>query len=579
MKKKTLTLTIIFLISIFMFNSKVEARKAMWLDCDYEVVDKDGNPVEDSELKNTVIVYLGGILSGNKQGDGEIDKYFALNPNEFKENNKFDIAEKFYYPKHIYKMGCWYKSMDDVQDKCPKNHNKDYLYNIVNTINQGYCPEKVILKSSWNWFGLSTGCGSQDCTSFYGVGQKKGTIKYIDTDKYAIGKYDDTVRIIGFTSEGKYFYLTGDQIVILNKTFTESGENGYTMSASGPIYNLMRNSNSNYFNIDSVASSSGLFDEVYAYNGNLKDLKTGIDSWYNNLPQDAPMKAQGTNQANAANLSSKYSSLLNSCKTINENIDNSAYDFSGIDSSKLTNELASFIKELQDYNETEIDSSNNYKYDACYEADGQSVKTDNPVEAAYSCSLNQLIETKNLNFKTEYLTTFPNEVIVMLKNDVEQYLKEKYSYNKVTNDVNSLLKEANACYNSLSENTERFNLSSSDIEQLENINNSITAIADSRGMIVNCETLIGENLRKKINSYGSIVKISVPILLIVFGIIDFAQAVFASDADKMKAAQKKFIQRVIIAIIIFLVPTFVNLLLTLANQVWSNIDPNTCLNF
>ena len=98
-------------------------------------------------------------------------------------------------------------------------------------------------------------------------------------------------------------------------------------------------------------------------------------------------------------------------------------------------------------------------------------------------------------------------------------------------------------------------------------------------MIVNCETLIGENLRKKINSYGSIVKISVPILLIVFGIIDFAQAVFASDADKMKAAQKKFIQRVIIAIIIFLVPTFVNLLLTLANQVWSNIDPNTCLNF
>ena len=122
-------------------------------------------------------------------------------------------------------------------------------------------------------------------------------------------------------------------------------------------------------------------------------------------------------------------------------------------------------------------------------------------------------------------------------------------------------------------------MSSSDIEQLENINNSITAIADSRGMIVNCETLIGENLRKKINSYGSIVKISVPILLIVFGIIDFAQAVFASDADKMKAAQKKFIQRVIIAIIIFLVPTFVNLLLTLANQVWSNIDPNTCLNF
>lgn len=44
----------------------------------------------------------------------------------------------------------------------------------------------------------------------------------------------------------------------------------------------------------------------------------------------------------------------------------------------------------------------------------------------------------------------------------------------------------------------------------------------------------------------------------------------------MKKAQKQFIKRIAIAILIFFVPTILNLLLTLANKVWPIIVPSTC---
>ena len=60
-------------------------------------------------------------------------------------------------------------------------------------------------------------------------------------------------------------------------------------------------------------------------------------------------------------------------------------------------------------------------------------------------------------------------------------------------------------------------------------------------VIIDCEDLIGEDLRKKIGSYLNIVKIAVPIILIGFGIIEFTKAIFAGDEDKMKKAQKKLL--------------------------------------
>ena len=49
-----------------------------------------------------------------------------------------------------------------------------------------------------------------------------------------------------------------------------------------------------------------------------------------------------------------------------------------------------------------------------------------------------------------------------------------------------------------------------------------------------------------------------------------------NNEDKMKKAQSKAIKRVIIAIIIFFVPTLINLILNIANDVWSNANFETC---
>ena len=94
--------------------------------------------------------------------------------------------------------------------------------------------------------------------------------------------------------------------------------------------------------------------------------------------------------------------------------------------------------------------------------------------------------------------------------------------------------------------------------------------------VISCDDLFSDNLRNKIGSYLNIVKIAVPIILIGFGIIDFTKAIFAGDEDKMKKAQKDFIVRLGIAVLFFLVPTMVDLLLGLANKVWYFIEPGSC---
>lgn len=93
----------------------------------------------------------------------------------------------------------------------------------------------------------------------------------------------------------------------------------------------------------------------------------------------------------------------------------------------------------------------------------------------------------------------------------------------------------------------------------------------------NCEELFGEELVDKINSVMNIIKIAVPILLIAFGIFDFSKAMFASNDDDMKKAQKTFLKRIVAAFIVFLSPMIINLILSLTNKVWSSISTNTCI--
>ena len=56
-------------------------------------------------------------------------------------------------------------------------------------------------------------------------------------------------------------------------------------------------------------------------------------------------------------------------------------------------------------------------------------------------------------------------------------------------------------------------------------------------------------------------KIAIPILLIVFGIIDLGKAVIASKEDEIKKATGSLIRRAIAAVVIFLLPTIVTFIM------------------
>lgn len=59
----------------------------------------------------------------------------------------------------------------------------------------------------------------------------------------------------------------------------------------------------------------------------------------------------------------------------------------------------------------------------------------------------------------------------------------------------------------------------------------------------------------------NILQIAVPVALILWGTLDIGKAVIAGDEKKMKEAQKPFIKRIVYAVIAFLVPFIVSIVM------------------
>ena len=74
-----------------------------------------------------------------------------------------------------------------------------------------------------------------------------------------------------------------------------------------------------------------------------------------------------------------------------------------------------------------------------------------------------------------------------------------------------------------------------------------------------------------------IIKIVVPILLIIWGMLDFAKSIIAKKEDEIKEHRKAFISRLISAILVFLVIWIVQLVVSLVSGVekQSNVEGQT----
>lgn len=70
-------------------------------------------------------------------------------------------------------------------------------------------------------------------------------------------------------------------------------------------------------------------------------------------------------------------------------------------------------------------------------------------------------------------------------------------------------------------------------------------------------------LAKLIHIIIQLIQIAIPIMLIIWGMLDLGKAVIASKEDEIKAAQKLLVKRVIAAVLVFLVVTIVTIVLSI----------------
>jgi len=75
------------------------------------------------------------------------------------------------------------------------------------------------------------------------------------------------------------------------------------------------------------------------------------------------------------------------------------------------------------------------------------------------------------------------------------------------------------------------------------------------GGVVSMNHLVPQLITLAIN----IIKIAVPVLLIIFGMLDLGKAVMAQKEDEIKKGQQTFIKRLVAAVIVFLVAIIVQL--------------------
>lgn len=86
-----------------------------------------------------------------------------------------------------------------------------------------------------------------------------------------------------------------------------------------------------------------------------------------------------------------------------------------------------------------------------------------------------------------------------------------------------------------------------------------------------CE-VIDKDLTNFIHNIIVLIKIGLPILLIVFGMLDFTKAMMAGKEDEMKKGQKLFVKRLIAGVVVFLMISITQFVISLADgsdsEVW-----------
>ena len=87
-----------------------------------------------------------------------------------------------------------------------------------------------------------------------------------------------------------------------------------------------------------------------------------------------------------------------------------------------------------------------------------------------------------------------------------------------------------------------------------------------------------DSIRYMVNEVLLYVRIIVPVLIIVLGMVDFGKAVLANKEDTMKKAQTDFAKRVLIGVAVFFVPALVDLIMEFADILWMSPEGDAIIH-
>jgi hypothetical protein len=97
--------------------------------------------------------------------------------------------------------------------------------------------------------------------------------------------------------------------------------------------------------------------------------------------------------------------------------------------------------------------------------------------------------------------------------------------------------------------------------------NLVNVLADYCSGSIGSGITIPEAIGNLINLGFKLLQIAVPILLIFWGMLDFAKAVIGQNDEDIKKKQGVFIKRLIAAVVVFLIVTIVQLVIGIVSNI------------
>lgn len=593
--KKQILLTIIVLsISTILFTSRVDAV-VMWMQC----TDSVNNNISDSDD----FKYYSSFAIVNNKSNSDVRNLVYDSTGFFSSKGPTFIIYDSHDGMDTGNI-CWYnKYYEDIHGPMGDcDSDEDFVP--ASELLKGTCPELVIDNTD-GWFTDTGGAVRGDMLVLQGKKTAPHTESLYESQLVIYGFKDkegqSAIMIEGYNSSGLYGYATTwkDWDTFTEKLNMKENDSDFdlineeeydTKYMSWPAMTQARRVNKfgkNYFKLldNSRPWLVGTVDEqeftvtekingknvMYRSDDSNNNFYNWVSEWYKKYEEKLSEQIKAMENLK----SEKYKKAYEASKEISTAVDTAKeYNFdSSYSASQMVIDLNNAYNELNKILSKEEGTFESYDS----ECNLTEQNTNDALAAVYTqfaCETFGVSSTSLLENKTN-----PGQLDAIITSTLStalgKYSKSDTSLVTIQSDAQEYAKLFATAIKYIKKNEVLTGEAETLIKTLEENYTKMTKDFGAE-IIVTCEDLIDEKLRDKIGSYLNIIKIAVPIILILFGIIDFCKAVFAGDEEKMKKAQKDFIMRLGIAIIFFLIPTIVDFLLSIANKVWNFIEPGSC---